>query len=134
LTTTFPETIVVVDIVAVAIEAAAAEGLKMSESLTPAMFNVLLALADGDKHGYAILKEVPEIGTGTLYGIIKRLLADGLISETERRPAFDHDDQRRRYYRLTAAGREAAVAEATRLSALVARARSKRLLRALKPA
>ncbi len=106
----------------------------MSESLTPAMFDVLLALADGDKHGYAILKEVPALGTGTLYGIIKRLLADGLIAETERRPALDHDDQRRRYYRLTTLGRHAAEAEAARLSALVARARSKRLLKVLKPA
>jgi DNA-binding PadR family transcriptional regulator len=108
--------------------------------LTPAMFNVLLALADGDKHGYAILKEVEEqtsgevqLSTGTLYGIIKRLLTDGWIVEVRNRPAVENDDQRRRYYRLTEAGREIAVAEACRLEKLIARARSKRLIKALKP-
>ena len=108
--------------------------------LTPAMFNVLLALADGDKHGYAILKEVEEqtsgevqLSTGTLYGIIKRLLTDGWIVEVRNRPALENDDQRRRYYRLTDAGREIAVAEACRLEKLIARARSKRLIKALKP-
>jgi len=109
--------------------------------LTPAMFNVLLALADGDKHGYAVLKEVAEqtggevqLSTGTLYGIIKRLLADGLIVEVRRRPAIENDDQRRRYYHLTGTGREVALAEAERMEKLVARARSKQLVRALKPA
>jgi DNA-binding PadR family transcriptional regulator len=109
--------------------------------LTPAMFNVLLALADSDKHGYAILKEVTEqtagevqLSTGTLYGIIKRLLADGLIVELRKRPAAAEDDQRRRYYRLTSEGRALAVAEAERMEKLLARARSKRLLRALRPA
>jgi DNA-binding PadR family transcriptional regulator len=109
--------------------------------LTPAMFNVLLALADSDKHGYAILKEVVEqtagevqLSTGTLYGIIKRLLADGLIVELRKRPAAEDDDQRRRYYRLTTDGRALAVAEAERMEKLLARARSKRLLRALRPA
>ena len=109
--------------------------------LTPAMFNVLLALADGDKHGYAILKEVEEqtsgevlLSTGTLYGIIKRLLTDGWIVELRNRPALENDDQRRRYYRLTEAGREVAVAEARRLEKLIARARSKKLIKMLKPA
>ena len=81
--------------------------------LTPALFNVLLALADGDKHGYAILKEVAEqtdgevqLSTWTLYGIIKRLLSEGLIVEVRRRPPLENDDQRRRYYRLTTQGRE----------------------------
>jgi DNA-binding PadR family transcriptional regulator len=108
--------------------------------LTAAMFNVLITLADGDKHGYAILKEVEEqtagevqLSTGTLYGIIKRLLADGLIVESRQRPAED-DDQRRRYYRLTDEGRQVAVAEAVRMEKLLNRARNKRLLRALKPA
>ena len=115
----------------------------MSEAqapLTPAMLNVLLALADGDKHGYAILKEVGEqtggevqLSTGTLYGIIKRLLKDGLIVEMRRRPAAANDD-RRRYYRLTDAGREVAVAEAVRLEKLLTRARHKHLIKALKPA
>ena len=106
--------------------------------LTPAMFNVLLALADGDKHGYAMLKEVSEqtngevqLSTGTLYGIIKRLLTDGLISEVRNRPASSNDDQRRRYYRLTADGRAVAVTEARRMESLIARARSKRLIKAI---
>jgi len=86
---------------------------------TPAVFNVLLALADGDKHGYAILKDVAEhtggqvqLSTGTLYGIIKRLL----------------DDARRRYYRLTPEGRAVAAEEARRMERLLARARSTRLI------
>jgi DNA-binding PadR family transcriptional regulator len=108
--------------------------------LTPAMFNVLLALAGEDLHGYAILKEVAEqtagevqLSTGTLYGIIKRLLTEGLIVETRRRPAVEHDDARRRYYHLTDAGREVAVTEARRMEKLVARARTKQLIRAFKP-
>lgn len=107
--------------------------------LTAAMFNVLLALADGDKHGYAILKEVSEqtggevrLGTGTLYGIIKRLVAEDLIVECRNRPPVEDDDQRRRYYRLTDLGREVARAEALRMEKLVARARAKRLVKALK--
>ena len=107
--------------------------------LTAAMFNVLLSLADGEKHGYAILKEVEEqtagevqLSTGTLYGIIKRLLAEGLVVELRSRPV-EGDDQRRRYYRLTEDGRRVAVAEAQRMEKLLVRARSKRLLKALKP-
>ena len=103
--------------------------------LTPAVFHVLVALADGEKHGYAILKEVTDqtggevqLSTGTLYGIIKRLLAGGLISEV-RIPAYKMDDPRRRYYRLTEAGRDTAVAEAKRLENMIKRARSKRLIR-----
>jgi DNA-binding PadR family transcriptional regulator len=115
----------------------------MSDSrapLTAAMFNVLLSLADGEKHGYAILKEVEEqtagevqLSTGTLYGIIKRLLSEGLIAELRQRPV-EGDDQRRRYYRLTEDGRQVAVAEAQRMEKLLVRARSKRLLKTLKPA
>jgi DNA-binding PadR family transcriptional regulator len=108
--------------------------------LTPAMFNVLLALAGEDLHGYAILKEVAEqtagevqLSTGTLYGIIKRLLADGLIVEVRRRPEMEHDDARRRYYHLTDKGREVAVNEARRMEKLVARARTKQLIRVFKP-
>src|ERR1700693_6250018 len=93
--------------------------------LTPALFNVLLALSDGDKHGYAILKEVAEqtagevqLSTGTLYGIIKRLLTDGLIVESSNRAAAAEDDQRRRSYRLTEPGRQVAVAEAVRMEKL----------------
>src|SRR5262245_20504061 len=85
--------------------------------LTPALFHVLLALVDGEKHGYAIMKDVSErtggqvqLGTGTLYGIVKRLLADGLIRES----AAGSTD-RRRAYRLTAFGRKVALAESQRL-------------------
>jgi DNA-binding PadR family transcriptional regulator len=92
--------------------------------LTPALFHVLLSLADGDKHGYAILKEVEArtngevvLSTGTLYGIIKRLFADGLIRES-----VSQSDERRTAYRLTAFGRRVAVAEAGRLRGLVAAA------------
>jgi len=101
--------------------------------LTPALFHVLVALADGDKHGYAILKDVSQrtagkvlLSTGTLYGIIKRLLDEGWIEEVRRRPA--DDDARRRYYRLTGFGRQVALAEARRLEAVVATARDVRLL------
>ena len=86
-------------------------------SLTPAMFQVLLTLADGEKHGYAILKEV-----------------EGLIQECRNRPPAEEDDQRRRYYRLTPFGRHLAMDEAERMEKLIATARAKHLLRRLKPA
>lgn len=112
-----------------------------SPSLTPAMFQVLLALGDGEKHGYAILKEVEEqtdghvrLSTGTLYAMIKRLLTDGIIEECRNRPPAEEDDQRRRYYRLTPLGRDVTVAEAERLEKLIATAREKHLLKRLKPA
>ena len=102
--------------------------------LTPPVFHVLVALADGDKHGYAILKEVADrtagkvhLSSGTLYAIIKRLLQDGLIDEIDERP--DHDDQRRRYYGFTAFGRQVAAAEAERMEELLTAARAKRLIR-----
>lgn len=108
--------------------------------LTPAMFHVLAALAEGEKHGYAILKEVEEqtqgevrLSAGTLYGIIKRLLAGGMIVETSERPAPELDDARRRYYRLTDWGHEVAVAEARRMEKLIVMARGKHLLKKLKP-
>ena len=103
--------------------------------LTPAMFHMLVALADGEKHGYAIMKEVEQrtggsvtLSAGTLYGIIKRLLADGMIEESRRRPAAALDDERRRYYRLSAFGREVAVAEAERLEQALGLARAKKLV------
>lgn len=109
--------------------------------LTPAMFHVLLALAEDDLHGYAILKEVELrtggkvlLSTGTLYGIIKRLLADGLIAELRSRPAATQDDERRRYYRLTPRGREVAAAEAERMNEIVAIARAKNLLKKFRTA
>src|ERR1700741_5655452 len=99
--------------------------------LTPAMFHVLLALAGDDLHGYAILKEGElrtsgkvRLSTGTLYGIIKRLLADGLIAERRSRPSEPQDDERRRYYRLTPQGRQVAAAEAERMDEVLSIARS----------
>jgi len=103
--------------------------------LTPAMFHVLLALAGDDLHGYAILKEVElrtggkvRLSTGTLYGIIKRLLNDGLIVELRSRPS-ETDDERRRYYRLTPKGRQVATAEAERMDEILSIARSRNLLK-----
>jgi DNA-binding PadR family transcriptional regulator len=98
--------------------------------LTPALFYVLLSLADGEKHGYAIMKDVETrigrtvaMSPGTLYGIIKRLLADGLVRESA---AASTD--RRRGYRLTAFGRKVALAEAERLRDLVQLAQMSKLL------
>ena len=100
--------------------------------LTPAVFHILLALADQDRHGYAIILDIAErtggamrLGTGTLYTAISRLLDGGLIEEPDERPDADQDDERRRYYRLTAFGRDVANAEARRLAALVKMARSR---------
>lgn len=104
--------------------------------LTPAMFHVLLSLSDADRHGYAILKEVADrtagsvrLSTGTLYGLVKRALNEGLIVESRRRPRASEDDERRRYYRLTDFGRQVVTAEAKRLEQLVASAWHKRVLR-----
>jgi DNA-binding PadR family transcriptional regulator len=104
--------------------------------LTPAVFHILMALADGERHGYSIMQEIEsrtggntKLGPGTLYGSIKRMLADGLIEESEERPDPALDDVRRRYYRLSGLGRRAAVAEAERLRHLVLEASAKKLLR-----
>jgi DNA-binding PadR family transcriptional regulator len=105
--------------------------------LSPAMFHVLVALADGDTHGYAIMKEVEQLtsgavrlSTGTLYGIIKRLLADGLIREMPVRAArAARVDERRRSYALTPFGKDVARAEAARLEQTIAVARRKPLFR-----
>src|SRR5213593_2573987 len=103
--------------------------------LTPAMFHVLLALAGDDLHGYAILKEVElrtggkvRLSTGTLYGIIKRSLSDGLIVELRSRPA-ESNDVERRYYRLTPQGRQVAAGEAERMDEVLSIARSRNLLK-----
>ena len=103
--------------------------------LTPAVFHILLALADGEKHGYGIMQEVRAItegeikmGPGTLYGSIKRMLTSDLIMEVDERPDPALDDQRRRYYKLTPFGEHVAAAEARRLMNLVGAARSKQLL------
>ena len=94
-------------------------------ALTPAMHHILLALLEGDRHGYAIMQAIELISRGemrlgpvTLYTSIKKLLDAKLIEETAERP--DEDDERRRYYRLSSAGREAVLAETKRLSRLVA--------------
>jgi DNA-binding PadR family transcriptional regulator len=103
--------------------------------LRPIEFHVLLALASDERHGYAILQEVAALTggelqpePGTLYRALHRMLKDGWVAESARRPAADVDDERRRYYRLTPAGRRVASAEAERLSRLVAVARAHRLL------
>jgi DNA-binding PadR family transcriptional regulator len=104
-------------------------------------FQILLALADEERHGYAIKAEVEErsggqvrLGPGTLYGSIKRMLASGLIEESDERPDAMLDDERRRYYRITPLGRSVASAEAERMATLVAAARRKRLLGRLETA
>jgi DNA-binding PadR family transcriptional regulator len=103
--------------------------------LTPAAFHILLALADSEKHGYGIKQEVEamsdgqiKLGPGTLYGTIKRMLADGWIEESDERPDPELDDERRRYYRLTDLGGKVVRAEAQRLARLVDTARAKRLV------
>ena len=103
--------------------------------LSPSVYHILLALAEGARHGYAIMKDVEDrsdgrvlLSTGTLYAAIKRLLEGGLIEETDRRPSADEDDRRRRYYVLTGFGREVARAETLRMAELVGAAREKRLV------
>jgi DNA-binding PadR family transcriptional regulator len=101
-------------------------------TLTAAEFQVLVALADGEKHGYAIGKEIAartdgqvELRAATLYTVIKRLLDNGYIDENAPRPDPELDDERRRYYRLTTRGRKAAEGEASRLEATARQARAK---------
>jgi DNA-binding PadR family transcriptional regulator len=95
---------------------------------------MLLTLVDGDRHAYGIKKDLaadevyPAIGPGTLYRNIAQLIDAGMIQESDRRPAADLDDERRRYYRLTALGRKVVAAEAGRLEGLVKAARARKLL------
>lgn len=103
--------------------------------LTPAVFHILLALADGEKHGYLIMKDVEKqtngklvLGPGTLYGSIKRMLAAGYLEETSERPDPAMDDERRRYYRISGLGQELLSAESQRLEQAVAIARQKNVL------
>ena len=98
-------------------------------------FHILVSLADRDRHGYSIMQDVLErtdgalrLSPSTLYGSIRRLLEQGLIEELTERPDPAHDDQRRRYYRLTQLGRAVAIAEARRLERLLADARATGLL------
>lgn len=103
--------------------------------LTPAVFHVLLAISDGERHGYAIMQEIAvntggriKMGPGTLYGTIKRLLEAQLIEESDERPDPKLDDERRRYYRLTGLGQRVVKAEAQRHAQMVEIARGKRLV------
>ena len=104
--------------------------------LAPATFEILLALVDSERHGYAIMKEVTartagavKLGPGTLYGALKRLLEAGLVEEGSERPDPELGDDRRRYYRLTGFGLRVARMEARRLDAMVRAAREKKLIR-----
>lgn len=99
--------------------------------LPPATFHILLALAEEDRHGYAIIQEIAmrtdgelKLSAGTLYRSIQRMLEQGLIVETRERPAPEEDDERRRYYRITTEGTAVAKAEARRLGQLVRMARA----------
>ena len=103
--------------------------------LTPAVFHILLALSDQERHGLGVMDDVERrtggavlLGPGTLYGTIKRMVASNLIEESERRPAPEEDDTRRRYYRLTKLGRQVVTLEAERLQVLVGVAKDKQVL------
>jgi DNA-binding PadR family transcriptional regulator len=103
--------------------------------LTPPVFHILLALSEGERHGYAIMQEVAadtggslQLGPGTLYGCLKRMLAARLVEESDERPDPELDDERRRYYRITDLGGRTVRAEAERLASAVSAARGKRLL------
>jgi DNA-binding PadR family transcriptional regulator len=94
--------------------------------LSPAVFHILLCLGEGERHGYALKREISartggklKLGPGVLYGSINKMLELGLIEESEDRPDPHLDDERRRYYRITAYGRKAAQAEAARMRELV---------------
>src|SRR5665811_2256351 len=100
--------------------------------LTPPVFHILLALSDEDRHGYGIMQDVArqtdgalQLGPGTLYGCLKRMLAAGLVEESDERPDPALDDERRRYYRMTALGQQVVRAEAQRLTSAVMAARTK---------
>lgn len=104
--------------------------------LTPAVFHILLALVDQERHGYGIMKEVEartqgrvQLKPGTLYQAIKRLLDGGLIEEADERVDPELTDERRRYYRLTEFGQQVVSAEAERLAGLVEQATAKQVLR-----
>jgi DNA-binding PadR family transcriptional regulator len=97
--------------------------------LTPTEFQVLLSLAEGERHGYALMQDVRtqsdgqiRLGPGTLYTLLDRLLTNGIIEESPRRPE-QNEDQRRRYYRLSRLGKKVLEAEAQRLEALIRSAR-----------
>lgn len=106
-----------------------------STPLTPSVYHMLLALADQERHGYGIMKEVHgrtggalQLSTGTLYAAIRRLLDDGRIEETAPPAVADRDDDRRKYYRLTGAGREALRLETQRMIDLIGAATRKNVI------
>jgi len=103
--------------------------------LKPVEFLILMTVATAERHGYGIMRDIAErtggsvrLEAGGLYRSIRRLLADGLITESARRPAADLDDERRRYYGLSALGRRVVAAEALRLRALVRAAEASRII------
>ena len=111
------------------------ENISPQQPLTPAVFHILLALADGEKHGYSIMKEVEtqtsgklKMGPGTLYGSIKRMLGAGFIEAADERPDPALDDERRRYYRLSSLGQSVLSTESQRLEQAVKVARQKQVL------
>ena len=102
--------------------------------LPASAMDIIVALAGGERHGYAIMRDIDELsdgavsmGPGTLYGSIKRMIDQGLVEETDERPDPSLDDQRRRYYRLTALGQRVGAAEQARLAALLDAAQLRRL-------
>lgn len=108
--------------------------------LPPAHLHILMALVDGEKHGYAVMREVElmtdgevSMGPGTLYGAIKRMVGAGLVEETDERPDPELDDQRRRYYQATGFGARVLRAETERLARLVEAARAKQVKARLRP-
>ena len=109
--------------------------------LTPAVFHILVALGNGESHGYAIMQNVlmrtsgtVRLSAGTLYGAVSRLLNDGLIVESEERPDPEMDDTRRRYYRLSDMGGRVLAAEIHRLSDLIRAARATKAVQKMRPA
>lgn len=115
--------------------AAHPSGLHDALPLRPVEFEILLALAQGERHGYAIIREVESrsdgairLETGTLYRALQRLVQGGMVSPVERRTIDPSDDERRRYYALTSHGRRVAAAEATRMARLVAAAQAAQLI------
>ena len=111
------------------------EKISSLQPLTPAVFHILMALTDGEKHGYSIMKDVERqtdgkmlLGPGTLYGSIKRMLLSAYIEESSERPDPTMDDERRRYYRISGLGQEILRAESQRLEQAVKIARQKQIL------
>ena len=102
--------------------------------LKPLVFQILLGLADGERHGWSLVRDVQQRGgfgrlmPGNFYRTLRSMVSDGFIEESESRPAAAEDDERRRYFRLTALGEQVAMAEAKRLEAVVLEARTRKLL------